>query len=165
MIPGYDRVIYDTLIAEAVRQFKNAIKTKNVPRYTKRRGSFSAPVNATGKLLASVRVNMTDTEIQILCAGYVRELIFGLKPGQLDNSTSVNDIDNWINAKGLELSAAGVLHSLLRNGSSIWQANKGQNSGLFAEINLTQAIANTRQMLAMSHITEIKSQLQQFQLS
>lgn len=151
-----DQIFYDTFINNFVEQVKNAIKTKNVNRFTKRKGSFTAPVNNTGNLINSIRIYSTEEEIKVWCAGYVLTLIYGRQPGTMP---PVDKIDSWLQSKGINANAFAVAKSMQEFGSSIWQANHGSDSGLFSEVDLTEPIENLKRMIALTQLTKINSEL------
>lgn len=112
----------------------DAIRNKKIKRKSRRPwiGTFEATVNASGKLAESVEGVDTDTGLNIMIAGYVDKLIFGQPPGE---SVDVNGIAAWITVKDLSFSAKRIAAQIRIFGSSIWQYHKGENSGLFEDVN------------------------------
>lgn len=104
-----------------------AIKNKKVERYTSFKGNFSAVVNTTGRLANSVNVKADGDEVGVYALEYINKLIYGERPGTTPNLQSFRE---WKNAKKVGGSVSQLIRAYRRDGSSIWQRWKGQNSGL-----------------------------------
>lgn len=157
MITGIDKIYFDTFLDDFVWQVKHAIETKPINRRTQKQGDFSAVVNNTGRLRDSVRKEYTSDEMRVICLSYIENLVFGLAPGKFDSP--VSDIDMWLAQKGLEYNPYNVSQNLFNRGSSIWQYFKGADSGLLAEVDVSQALEDLKEQLAMSNIKEITSNI------
>lgn len=149
----FEQEIFNEIAQDYIQQFKKAIETKPIQRKTKAAGEFASVVNASGNLANSPRIELTETELNIYVAGYIDELIYGQAPSRVD--TTVFEIENWMNSKGLEFSAVSVLDNLQKFGSSIFQKFNGANSGLLEDINIEGSVNKAKQNLILKKINEI----------
>ncbi len=149
----FEQEIFNEIAQDYIQQFKNAIQTKPVKRKTKAKGDFEAVVNASGNLANSPRIELTENELNIYVAGYIDQLIYGQAPSRVD--TTVFEIENWMNSKGLEYSAVSVLDNLQKYGNSIFQKFNGEDSGLLSDINIEGSIEKAKQNLILKKIKEI----------
>lgn len=134
----------------------DAIKRKPIARKTNAQGEFSAIANASGRLAQSLRTEVDEKAVRVYALSYIDKLVFGQAPSRLDDTT-VFEIEQWLNVKGLEFSAVSVMNNLQRNGSSIWQKHQGQNSGLLDDIPLMDKIEEVKKSLVLKSIEDIKS--------
>lgn len=149
----FEQEIFNEIATDYIQQFKKAIETKPIDRKSVGRGEFSSVVNASGKLANSPRVELTENELNIYVASYIDNLIYGQAPSRVN--TSVFEIENWMNSKGLEYSAVSVLENLQKYGNSIFQKFHGENSGLLEDINIESTIEKAKQQLILKKINEI----------
>lgn len=152
----YERNLLEELGQWYATQVKDAIKNKPIQRKTNAQGGFSAVANATGRLAESLRYEVSEEAVEVFALDYIDKLVFGQPPSRLDN-VSVFEIEEWIRAKGLDLSATSVMTNLQKNGSSIWQQWQGENSGLLNDISLEEQIEQVKQKLALKSISDIQS--------
>ncbi len=129
------------LAEDFAEQVRSQIKTKMVRRRSRKPGVgiFQSPVNASGKLAASVHHEWTDEGIDVLCNDYIDKLIFGQAPGE---EVSTLDIEQWLRDKGLDgqFNARTIAMQIQAYGSSIWQEHKGKDSGLLEDVDITKGI-------------------------
>ncbi len=152
----YEQNLLEELGQWYADQVKDAIKNKPIERSTKAQGSFSAVANATGRLAESLRFEVSEEALEVFALDYIDKLVFGQAPSRLDN-VSVFEIEEWIRAKGLELSSVSVMYNLQKNGSSIWQKWQGENSGLLNDISLEEQITQVKEKLVLKTTADIKS--------
>lgn len=152
----FEREMLNDLGAWYAEMVAEAIRTKPIDRKTKAQGEFSATAEASGRLSQSLRHEVTEESLKVYALAYIDKLVYGQQPSRLDNTT-VFEIENWINAKGLDLSAVSVMNNLQRNGSSIWQKHQGENSGLLDGIPLEERIQEIKRSLVLKSIEEIRS--------
>lgn len=120
---------------ELVAGLQTAIRTQSVTRF--------GPVNASGRLAASLRVEVLPTpqgyQLTLYGASYALALEYGRRPGKFPNLLAIRQ---WIADKGIvpRPDARGravsvkslaflIAQKLQREGSTIYQ--QGQPSGLF----------------------------------
>lgn len=135
-----------------IEQVKEAIYNKPVERYTERMGNFRAPVNATGRLAASVQYDFIDNAIEVSCFSYVHYLLYGRRPGGIP---PVNKIEDWIKVKGFQANPYAVAISIAENGTSIWQRWKGENSGLFDDVDIDTELKDLEEKLSQRYVSEL----------
>ena len=157
MLSIYERHLFEEFASDFIAQVKNAIKTKPVRRKTKAQGGFSSTVNATGKLAESLRSEIDDAGIRVYCLAYIDKLVYGQPPQRIDATEF--EIKNWINAKGLDLTATGVMNNLQRSGSSIWQEFGGQDSGLLGDVHFEKKLEEIKSKLTLKMIEDIGSEI------
>lgn len=150
---------------EFVKQVREAIKTKSISRARIKRlpgggismENFSAPVNNTGSLANSVRVDPIENGIQVLCNGYIDTLIYGRKPGTFPPN---NPVESWLSSKGLSgFSSYAISNNMEKYGNSIWRVHKGQDSGLLADVDITMILEKAKRDIAQNKIADIANQL------
>lgn len=154
MLTVYENFLLEDLARDIIAQVKNAIENKPIKRKTKAQGSFQAPVNASGNLANSLRFEINESNLKIYCLAYIDNLIYGQPPSKID--TTVFEIENWINSRGLELNAVSVLENLQRFGSSIFQEHQGSNSGLLSDVNFESKLNQVREKLVLQVVGNIK---------
>jgi hypothetical protein len=123
--------------ANLITNLQDAIKSKPVSPY--------GPVNASGRLAASLRVEVsaTATGYQLLLYGasYALALEYGRKPGKFPNLTAIRQ---WIDTRGIvpypdakgsavskDSLAFLIARKIAQNGTTIYQ--QGQPTGLFGQ--------------------------------
>lgn len=83
---------------------------------------------ATRALLNSVRYELNETNGQtsydIIAMDYIIGLEYGIAPNE--DPASIENIQRWIDAKGLPLNAYAVRNSILNNGTT-WYRQGGSN--------------------------------------
>ena len=149
----FEQEIFNEIAHDYIQQFKNAIETKPIKRKSRGRSDFESVVNASGNLAKSPRIEITDNELNIYVLGYIDSLIYGQPPQKIN--TTVFEIENWMNSKGVEYSAVSVLDNLQQYGNSIFQKFHGANSGLLEDINLEGSINKAKEKLILKKIKEI----------
>ena len=154
MLTVYENYLLEDLARDIISQVKNAIENKPIKRKTKAKGSFEASVNASGKLANSLRFEINEYSLKIYCLAYIDNLIYGQAPSRID--TTVFEIENWINSKGLELNAVSVLENLQQYGSSIFQEFQGSNSGLLADVSFESKLNQVREKLVLQVVEKVK---------
>jgi len=163
------QVVIESFAKELIKLIKNAIYNKPIKRISRRKvkgkyvdTAFSSPVNASGELAKTLRYELTDTYLKIYANDYIFELIYGKKPG---GSVDVGKIKDWMSYKGIKVEGnidTGTLASLIatkinRFGSSIYLANKGQNSGLLENIISQQIISDYNSKFTQQLSEDFKS--------
>lgn len=150
----FEQEQFNWLANEFITQVRNAIRTKPIKRKTKAKGEFEAVANASGQLADSLRSEITENEINVYSLAYIDNLIYGQPPSRVN--TTVFEIENWMNSKGLEYSATSVLDNLQQYGNSIFQKFGGSESNFLEDIDLTSHIETVKQNLILKKINEIK---------
>lgn len=83
---------------------------------------------ATRALLNSVRYELNESNNQIsydiIAMDYIIGLEYGIAPNE--DPASIENIQRWIDAKGLDLNAYAVRNSILKNGTT-WYRQGGSN--------------------------------------
>lgn len=149
----FDQEQFNWLANEFIAQVKNSIRTKPIKRKTKAKGEFEAVANASGRLADSLRSEITEDEINVYSLAYIDSLIYGQAPSRIN--TTVFEIENWMNSKGLEYSATSILDNLQQYGNSIFQKFGGSESNFLEDIDLTSHIETVKQNLILKKINEI----------
>lgn len=108
----------DTLIKGVILE----IQSKNLTGF--------GPSNASGDLISSVTKELTDDGGIIEINGYAYQLVFGRKPGTMP---PVDEIQRWIDKKGLDLNAYAVAKSIQKKGTTIYMKYSPGESGLFED--------------------------------
>lgn len=157
MLTIFEKSLFEDLANDFIAQVKNAIQNKQVTRKTKAQGQFSATVNASGRLANSLRMEIDDTGLSVLCLSYIDSLVYGAPPQRIE--TSVFEIESWLNVKGLDFNAANVMTNLQKYGSSIFQEHNGANSGLLDDVNIDSKLESLKQKLTLKMVDEISSQI------
>lgn len=157
MLTIFEKSLFEDLANDFIAQVKNAIQTKQVTRKTKAKGQFSSTVNASGRLANSLRMELDDAGLSVLCLSYIDALVYGAPPQRIE--TTVFEIENWLNVKGLDYNAANVMSNLQKYGSSIFQEHNGQNSGLLDDVNIDSKLETLKQKLTLKMVEEISSQI------
>jgi len=144
-------------------EFKKAIETTQVKRKTPSKGSFSAPVDSSGSLAASGAGRFTGTDLEITVNGYIQYLIFGRGPSK--KLPPITEIEQWMAQRGItDVSPWAIAQSIAKNGSSIFQAYKGQPSNLLESIPLDDLLNDLSNKLgedaALQAMTDILNQFQ-----
>lgn len=150
----FEQEQFNWLANEFIAQVKNAIRTKPIKRKTKAKGDFEAVANASGQLADSLRSEISENEINVFALAYIDSLIYGQAPSRVN--TTVFEIENWMNSKGLEYSATSVLDNLQQYGNSIFQKFGGSESNFLEDIDLTPHIEQVKQNIILKKINEIK---------
>lgn len=150
----FEQEQFNWLANEFINQVRNAIKNKPIKRKTKAHGEFEAVANASGRLSDSLRSEITENEINVYSLAYIDNLIYGQAPSRVN--TTVFEIENWMNSKGLEYSATSVLDNLQQYGNSIFQKFGGSESNFLEDIDLSSHIETVKQNLILKKINEIK---------
>jgi len=164
MLTIFEQVLFQDLANDFISQVKNAIKSKPVKRKTKAKGSFSAPVNASGRLADSLRIELDDEGLSVICLSYIDQLVYGAPPQRIE--TSVFEIERWLAVKGLDYNPVNVMNNLQKYGSSIFQEHQGANTGLLENVNIDEKIKRVREQLTLKMIDEISSQIiEQFKVA
>lgn len=149
MLTLSQQVVIDAFARELVEMIRNVIKTRPIERVSLRNQNgkqttrrFSAPVNASGNLAATLRYELTETNLSIYANDYIYKLIWGEPPNE-NNKVSNDEIKAWFKTKGIEPEgemnedtlASLVVNKIKKHGSSIYLAlATGQNSGLLENI-------------------------------
>lgn len=124
--------------ANLVASLQDAIRTKQVTRY--------GPVNASGRLTASLRVEVSQTatgyQLLLYAASYALALEYGRKPGKFP---SISAIRLWIDSRGIvpapdakgravskDSLAFLIARKIANSGTTIYQ--QGQPTGLFGQL-------------------------------
>jgi hypothetical protein len=118
-------------LTELTERIADTIRNKPIKRHTGMKGSFEAPVSASGNLADSIEYEIGDNQITILANSYIDNVLFGTPPGR--SSATLSEIELWIAHKGLDLTPHGVLRGLELNGSSIWQEWQGAETNLLED--------------------------------
>lgn len=140
-----------------IDQVKTAIYNKPIDRYTKRMGSFAAPVNASGRLAASAQYEFTDSAIEVSVYSYIYFLIYGRKPSV--KLPPQQRIEEWIKVKGFSANPFAVMVSIAQNGTSIWQRHKGQDSGLLSDIDIEMDLQKLNEALSQKYVSQIADEI------
>lgn len=154
MLSVLEQHALEELANDFIAQVKLAIETKPVKRKTKSQGDFQGVVNASGRLANSLRFEIDETVLRVFCLSYIDDLIYGKPPSRLDDTT-VFEIENWINSKGLELNAESVMYNLQKRGSSIYQQFQGANSGLLEDVNFEVGLEKVKKALFLTHVESV----------
>lgn len=148
MLTLNQQIVIDEFARELVKMIREVIKTRPIDRISLRkvngkevRKRFSAPVNASGNLAATLRYELTETNLSIYANDYIYKLIWGDPPNE-SNKVTTDTIKNWFRSKGIESNdgisedtlAGLVVNKIKKHGSSIYLAHQGKNSGLLENI-------------------------------
>lgn len=148
MLTLSQQVVIDAFARELVEMIRNVIKTRPIERVSLRNQNgkqttrrFSAPVNASGNLAATLRYELTETNLSIYANDYIYKLIWGEPPNE-NNKVSNDEIKAWFKSKGIEPEgdmsedtlASLVVNKIKKHGSSIYLSHQGKNSGLLENI-------------------------------
>ena len=163
MLTVFEQNEINKVASAYLEQILYAIKNKKIDRQSVRwdsrlrqyvYASFQAVVNASGRLYDSAQKVGTESGVNIIIDGYVDKLIFGQEPGPVD----VNDILRWMNEKDMAASTDGaklIANKINRFGSSIWVQHKGQDSGLFSDVNIDSLIEEMENNLATTYANNV----------
>lgn len=155
MLTVGQQVVIDQFAKQLIQRITQAITSKPIKRTSVRyekgkriTNNFTSHVNASGDLIRSLRYEISDEGLTVYAADYVYYLIYGRKPTKASGSGTVkSEILKWIRAKNIssELSnetlAFLIARKIHREGSSIYLANKGNDSGLLTNV-LNEQIYN-----------------------
>lgn len=147
------------LVAESFkRQIQDAFTNKLLNRISRRRGKpyeFRSNTIASGRLRKSVTATLTDSGVFVDCFAYVDNLIFGTPPGAVD----INKIQQWMVEKDIKNISGNVAQNIVdriyKHGSSIWDYNKGQNSGIFEDVNIDNELERLVENIAKYQVSKI----------
>lgn len=133
---NFEKIELQKIADDFIRQVQYAIKNKPIDRYSKRLGNFSSSVNASGELHDSLEKELTPDGIKVTCLAYIDYLIYGRPPGGIPPT---DKIQSWLDAKGFDYNVYAVSSNIGQFGSTIWQRHKGADSGLLADIDISDA--------------------------
>ncbi len=155
----YETEILNELGDWYIAKVKDAIEHKPIKRKSVHNpDGFEAPVNATGKLAASLRKEVDPAMLEVWCLSYIDKLIFGQPPGE---KVEVSEIETWLSAKGLDYNSTTVARNIRAVGNSIWNQFHGANSGLLSGINIEAKANEIKQKLLLKTVEEIKQEFSQ----
>jgi hypothetical protein len=141
-------------------RFKEAIRNKPIQRRTPSQGSFSAPVNASGRLAESARTQLEEGNLNLYALDYVWYLVFGRPPTRNMGSGDVLPaISQWLQDKNLPFSPYAVTSNIHKYGTSIWQEHQGKDSGLLEDLLTDADISELGDKLLSLKEIEIKSRM------
>jgi len=103
-------------------------------------------IKATGKTIQSLRPEADLLGFKIFADSSIDEVLNGTPPGTLVNE---NDIQQWIDALGLELKASSVADRIERFGSRLW---RGQDPRYPGRTNRQSAVSD---VVSPERISEI----------
>ena len=99
-----------------ITTFLKQIEGELLKQYTSRN------LRASGKFERELRKEATETEGTIYASGHARQMINGRRPGSLP---PVQAIEDWIQAKGLDLNPWAVAKSIAKKGTTIFRGRQG----------------------------------------
>ena len=138
------------------RQIQDAFIYKEVRRRSRRPGVgiFYAKAVASGALLNSVRVQLTESGMFVDIFEYVDNIIYGTPPGTV---VSPQKIKTWLVEKGLEskFNPESISKQIYEHGSSIWQEHRGNNSGIFDGVDIEQELNRLEEKLSRSTLSTV----------
>lgn len=172
MLTPAQEILIELFAKQLVKNIGDAIKSKPISRTSVKyengqriTNDFTAPVNATGKLLRSLRFELTDTSLIIWGEDHAYFLIYGRKPTSGKGSRTVKDeILKWIRAKGIKSEiedktlAFLIARKIHREGSSIYIKHKGSNSGLLDSVLTKEIIDDFNSKFTAQLETDLKSE-------
>lgn len=120
----------------------------------------------TGKTHDSVRAVVKNKVLTILAAEHIQNLETGVPSGTLPD---LRDLENWIEERGLNLSARSVQQNIFESGSLLFQGKDrrftGQQSGVLTDVinpELTEEISNAFSNLVLDQVsTTLKNEFGQ----
>lgn len=101
---------------DEITTFLKQVEGELLKQYTSRN------LKASGKFERELREEATETEGTIFASGHARQMINGRKPGSLP---PVQAIEDWIQAKGLDLNPWAVAKSIAKKGTTIFRGRQG----------------------------------------
>lgn len=149
----FEEQLFKSLAEDFIGQVQTAIRTKPIKRKTQSKGDFESVANASGQLADSLRLEITENEINVYSLAYIESLIYGKPPGPVDSS--VFDIENWMINKGIEYSAVSIMENLQKFGNSIFQKFQGAESNFLEDVNITDHVQKVKEQLITKKINEI----------
>lgn len=172
MLTVAQEVVIEIFAKQLIDRIGLAIRNKPINRTSVRYENgqrittdFTSPVNATGKLLRSLRFEITETHLIIHGENYAYFLIYGRKPTQAKGKGTVKEeILKWIRAKNIsseisEKSLAFLIsRKIHREGTSIYIKHKGQNSGLIDNILTKEIIDEFNRKFTAQLETELQAE-------
>ena len=149
----FEQQLFKQLAEDFIGQVQNAIRTKPIKRKTNAKGDFESVANASGRLADSLRLEISDNEINVYSLAYIDSLIYGKPPGPVESS--VFDIENWMISKGVEYNALSIMDNLQKFGNSIFQKFQGAESNFLEDINLNDHVEKVKEQLITKKINDI----------
>jgi hypothetical protein len=157
MITLYEEDLFADFGNWYVEEVKKAILTKPIKRKSLHNpDGFEAVVNASGRLHDSIHSIVTEEAIEVYALSYIDNLIYGQPPGA---SVQLTEIEQWLEAKGLDYNPRTVTKNIRQVGTSIWNEFNGENSGLLLDIPVAEKIEEMKSKLMLRSIDEVKHDL------
>lgn len=152
MLTLSQQILIEKLAESIIDNLKNELLTKPIQRKSVRykdgvrtESAFQSPVSASGRLVKSLRYEITDTEMVVYADDYIYFSVYGRKPSV--NGTKpgklIDRIKQWILDKGITSTveqnqlAYLITRKIHREGSSIYLFSGKKNTGLLENV-LTQ---------------------------
>ena len=147
---------FENAAPEIIQRFKEAIRSKPIPRKSAYKGEFSAVANASGRLAESAEVIIDDYSLKLIAFDYWQTLAYGRAPGSVPN---VDSIQEWIINKNLDLNANSTALNIGFFGTTIWQKFQGANSGIFSEVVNESIIEMISDRLIFDYVNDVTQTL------
>lgn len=144
-----------SIMEELARQYSKALKNKPIQRIGRKDNkpySFTAVPYSSGKLANSVQVDAYYLKYNISALHYVHYIEYGRRPGTYP---PVNAISQWMKKKGFAGSTYPIARSMYEYGSTIYQRYKGENSGIFDEIDIDKAMKKIEEAISNSVLKDL----------
>jgi hypothetical protein len=133
---------------------KQAILKKNV--------AGNGAINASGKLVNSVKIEYHSSGFRIVANEYIYYSIYGRKPGRFPNITAIK---SWIQSKGIKTElpidslAFLIARKISQEGNAVWRKFHGADSGLLSEALSEERINAFVDSLGESVTSRIRSEI------
>jgi hypothetical protein len=142
-----------------VEKIKDALSEKDLTGY--------GPSVATGNLINSIRYEVDSQGVTVFGLKYIGALENGRKPTENGGNGELKaKIRQWIDVKGIEPDGISkdslaylITRKIHREGTSIYQRNNGESSGLLDDVLTDQTINELSQELMFAYVTDIKSEV------
>jgi hypothetical protein len=146
-----------------VEEVKRAISNKNLTGY--------GPSIASGKLLDSIRFEVSDNELRVLSKSYISFLQYGRGPSKSgvtgSGKTLKEVIRQWIDDKGItpdgktskDSLAYLIARKIHNEGNSIYRKFGGQSSGLLDDVFTDQLVIDIENSLILAYVGFIRSDI------
>lgn len=155
MLTASQEIVISYLAQQIISKTGQAFATKPIARTSvryengqRKTSDFSAPFNATGSLIKSLRFEIVGTTLVIYANDYVHYLVYGRGPtGSGGGNGSVkSEILRWVRAKGIKPSdditesqlVFLITRKIHREGSSIFLKHGHKDYGLLNTILTSQ---------------------------
>ena len=149
MLTLSQQVIIENLAEKIIDNLRKELLTKPIPRKSvryekgvRKETTFQAPVSASGRLVKTLRYEITDNEMVIYADDYIYYSIYGRKPSV--NGTKpgklIDSIKQWILDKGITSTinqnqlAYLITRKIHREGNSIYLFSSKKNTGLLENV-------------------------------